>query len=124
MLIEIIFLILGAFAVFLVDIIWWTIDFKKVEKGLEFHEHYHVGLELLIISIALSYIDNFFIYLLVGAGFAFIMAEWRQTVEIADKKVQPGHPFAYLSLHFHESTIVGIILVGILVTLVIIKTIF
>ena len=121
MVIEIIFLILGAFAVFLVDIIWWSIDFKKVEKGFEFHEHYHVGLEFLIISVALSYIDNFFIYLLVGAGFAFLMAEWRQVVEIANKQVHPGHPFAYLSPHFRQSTIVGIILVGILVTLIVFK---
>ena len=129
MIVEIVLLILGAFAVFVIDILWWNIDFEKAEKGLEAHEHYHVGLELLIGGLLLSFINEMLVYIMLGAGFAFIMAEWRQTVEIRKtkdgkeekKNVVPGHPFAYGSLHFKQSNTIGIVLVGFLVGLIVIK---
>jgi len=129
MIIEIILLILGAFLVFIIDIVWWNIDFKKAEKGLEAHEHYHIGLELLIAGIGLSYFSELPVYFLLGAGFAFIMAEWRQTVEIREikdekevkKDVIPGHPFAYGSLHFKQSTTIGIGLTILLSILLVLK---
>ena len=129
MLVEIVLLILGAFAVFVIDILWWNIDFKKAEKGFEAHEHYHVGLELLIGAMFLSFINEILVYFLLGAGFAFIMAEWRQTVEIREtkdgkeekKSVIPGHPFAYGSPHFAKSTAIGIALTSFLAGLIVIK---
>ena len=113
---ELILLVLGGFLVFVIDILWWNIDFKKAEKGMEAHEHYHLGLELLIAGLIVSMFNDLPSYFLVGAGFAFIMAEWRQTVEIkktvngeiVKQKVIPGHPFAYGSNHFKQSTAIGI----------------
>lgn len=69
------------------------------------------------------------VYFLLGAGFAFIMAEWRQTVEIREtkdgkeekKSVVPGHPFAHGSPHFAKSTAIGIALTSFLVGLIVIK---
>lgn len=129
MIVEIVLLILGAFAVFVIDIAWWNIDFKKAEKGFEAHEHYHVGLELLIGGLFLSFVNELPVYFMLGAGFAFIMAEWRQVVEIRKnkdgkeekKKLVQGHPFAYGSPHFKQSTAIGIGLIGFLIGLIVIK---
>lgn len=129
MILEIILFILGAFLVFVIDIIWWNIDFKKAEKGLEVHEHYHLGLELLIAGIGIAYIVELPVYFLLGTGFAFIMAEWRQTVEIRKtvdgqdtiQKVVPGHPFAYGSTHFKQSTTIGISLIALLSIILVLK---
>lgn len=108
---EMFWFILGAFAVMWVDIFWWTIDYKKAEKGLEWHEHYHVGLELIIVAVFLASFHGAISSLLLGAGFLFLAAEWRQAIEIKGNKVLPGHPFAYGSVHFKSSTIFGIGLV-------------
>lgn len=114
---ELVSFILGAFLSYIIDVTWWNLDFKKAEKGLEAHEHYHVGLELLIAALLVyRFINPTTAYILIGAGFGFITAEWRQTVEIAGKKVKPGHPFAYGSNHFKQSTVIGIILTAILAT--------
>ena len=80
------------------DTIWWRINYSKYEKGLEAHEHYHIGLELGIIGIILH--QEIFTGLMV----AFVLAEWSQ-----------DHPFALKSGHFKESTIIGIILFTILI---------
>ena len=40
----------------------------------------------------------------------FLTVEWTQSKEILDKKVIPGHPFAYGSTHFRSSTMIGMIL--------------
>ena len=113
---ELILLVLGAFLVFVIDILWWNIDFKKAEKGMEAHEHYHLGLELMIVGLIVSIFNELPSYFLIGAGFAFIMAEWRQAVEIKktingkviSQNVVPGHPFAYGSVHFKQSTAIGV----------------
>lgn len=126
---ELILLVLGTFLVFIIDILWWNIDFKKAEKGMEAHEHYHVGIELLIVGLVVSFFNDLPSYFLIGAGFAFIMAEWRQTVEIKKtvngevitQKVVPGHPFAYGSTHFKQSTIIGIGLTIFLSILLVLK---
>lgn len=93
-----------------VDIFWWHIDYKKAEKGLEWHEHYHVGLELIIVATFLASFHGAFSSLLLGAGFLFMAAEWRQAVEIKGTQVVAGHPFAYGSKHFKISTIFGMAL--------------
>lgn len=107
---DMFYFILGAFAIMWLDIFWWTIDYKKAEKGLEWHEHYHVGLELFIVGIFLTSIWADLSSLLFGAGFLFMAAEWRQAIEIKGKTVVPGHPFAYGSVHFKSSTIFGLAL--------------
>lgn len=104
--------ILGAFVVMWLDIFWWHIDYKKAEKGLEWHEHYHVGLELTILAIFIGLFDWFAASILFGAGFLFLAAEWRQAVEVTGDKVKAGHPFAYGSVHFKASTIFGVGLTG------------
>lgn len=122
MITEIVLFVLGAFASFVVDTWWWLKPtLQKAEKGLEFHEHYHVGLELIILGLALSYVDTVATYIVIGAGFGFIMAEWRQIVEPKNGKVLLGHPFAYGSTHFTSSTVLGVILTGIAVSLVLFK---
>lgn len=122
MFVEIILFVIGAFIGFIFDTWWWNIDFKKAEKGFEAHEHYHVGMELLIIGIMVSFFSEAVSFLLGGLGFAFIMAEWRQVVEIrkTEKKreVIPGHPFAYGSRHFLTSTIIGVVLSAIIFILI------
>jgi len=115
MMVELVFFIVGAFASYIIDVWWWSIDYRKAERGLEFHEHYHVGLELLILSLILYHFTlSALAFIPVGAGFGFITAEWRQVVEVAGRKVQPGHPFAYGSKHFRQSTVFGFLLLVIL----------
>ena len=109
--VEVFPFILGTLLVMIVDIFWWQIDFKKVERGLEAHEHYHVGLELIIAAMFVSLLHEGGASFLYGAGFLFIAAEWRQAVEILGNKVKAGHPFAYGSVHFKSSSIIGAVLV-------------
>ena len=92
---EILAFMLGALFTCLVDTFWWQIDYKKAEKGLEWHEHYHVGIELVIVGMIIMLFNEFAAYFLFGAGLLFILAEWRQAVEIKNTKVIPGHPFAF-----------------------------
>ena len=112
---EIFPFILGTFLIMLVDTFWWHIDYKKAEKGLESHEHYHVGLELIMVAIIVDYFNGFVSSFLYGAGFLFIAAEWRQAVEIMRGNVKAGHPFAYGSTHFKQSLVIGIILTVIII---------
>lgn len=81
------FFFLGA----VIDIIWWNINYSKYEKGFEFHEHYHIGLEIAI----LAFLFN--MPYLLGLTIAFLIAEWFQ-----------DHPFAIKSNHLKESSIVGV----------------
>ncbi len=128
-------LILGAFAAFAVDIWWWTriADAQKIEgksRLLKIHEHYHVGLELILLGFLLPWVvpdssTSFAILaaalFAIGCGFGFIMAEWRQVHEIKQMQVVPGHPFAYGSGHFKSSTAIGVVLVGLLAALMAIR---
>ena len=107
---EVFAFIIGAFAAMWVDTFWWHIDYKKAEKGFEWHEHYHIGLELSIVAIFANIYDSTLAAFLFGVGFLFMVAEWRQAIEVVGKKVIPGHPFAYGSVHFKSSTIIGIVL--------------
>lgn len=109
---EIFPFLIGALIVMLIDTFWWHIDYKKAEKGMEAHEHYHVGLELFIVAMIADLFNGAIASFLYGAGFLFIAAEWRQAIEIVQKKVIPGHPFAYGSIHFKTSSIIGIGLTG------------
>lgn len=107
---EIFPFILGTFVVMLVDVFWWQIDYKKAEKGMEAHEHYHVGIELAIVAMIVGVFNDTAASFLYGAGFLFLAAEWRQAVEVIGNKVKAGHPFAFGSNHFKSSSIIGAVL--------------
>ncbi len=113
-LIELTLIFFGLFIAFVVDILWWVSPvFKKTEKGMEAHEHYHIGIELIILFILVDHFFNTSLGLiLLGAGIGFLMAEWSQSKEIKGKIVVPGHPFAYKSSHFKSSSLIGILLTG------------
>jgi len=111
--------LLGLFAVMIIDSAWWHINFKKIEKGMEAHEHYHISLELLIISMFVYYFTDYMelFSFLIGAAIMFFAAEWAQGVEVVNRKVQAGHRFAYGSKHFRTSSIIGVNLLGIIIFL-------
>ena len=130
---DLIFFVIGAFGAFLLDTYWWVKpSFSKYEKGvLVYHEHYHFGLELIIVGIVLILVSKEFSIplsivwsALVGAGFGFIMAEWRQIVEPHKGTVTLGHPFAYGSEHFKQSTQIGVVIFAILVGLLMYVMVF
>lgn len=100
----------GAFVTMIIDTLWWKIDYKKAERGLEVLEHYHIGIALLIGAVVTNLFYQPASWFLGGMGLLFVFAEWHQSVEIAGKKVIPGKPFAYGSKHFKGSSIIGIIL--------------
>ena len=97
--------ILGLF----IDVAWWNVNYKKYEKGLEAHEHYHIGLEIGILGVILSVFIPIFSSIAMGLMVAFFLAEWSQ-----------DHKFALKSGHFKESSIIGIILFIAFIALVII----
>ena len=104
------YFVLGAFASFVLDVIWYTKirQVQKVENSnyfLKIHEHYNIGLEMLILGIILAAFSEVSA-ILIGFGFGFIIAEWKQ-----------GNPFAHKSSHFKASTIIGIVLIIILITI-------
>lgn len=114
---TIILFCLGGFLTMIIDVVWWRIDYKKAEKGMEVLEHYHIGLGLIITALIVNLFYQPAAWFLSGFGFFFILAEWHQSIEIAGRKVVPGKPFAYGSKHFKGSTIIGIALVAILLIL-------
>ena len=94
-----------------IDIIWLTQkSFSRFENGFESHEHYHIAIELVIIYLIVNYFFTIPLDILPAMAVGFLAAEWTQSKEILDKKVIPGHPFAYGSTHFRSSTIIGVIL--------------
>lgn len=110
-------LIFGIFTGLVVDIIWWKVP--RLSKGDKFkaHEHYHISLELAIVSmIIIHYTQAVPAIFLMGLGFAFFLGEWDQLKEIIQQKVKPGHPFAIGSDHFKASTAIGIVLTVITIT--------
>ena len=109
---EFLFLFVGLFIAFIIDILWWTQkSFQKAEKGFEAIEHYHIGMGLAILYIIISHFsDSIFNVIIIGTAIGFVLAEWSQSKEIKGVKVIPGHPFALGSSHFKLSTIIAIIL--------------
>jgi len=110
----ILFFCIGAIFAIIIDTIWWKVNYKRIEKGVEVLEHYHMGLALLIIGILASIYYIPVSAMLIGMGLFFVVGEWHQSVEIKNKKVVPGHPFAYGSAHFKKSSVIGIILAALI----------
>lgn len=90
--------ILGFQFVTIIDRLWFAIDYKKTEKGLEVLEHYHFGLALLAISFIFIQIP-ILAFALLGMGAGFIYHESKQK-----------NYFAHQSTHFKGSTIIGLVL--------------
>lgn len=103
--------ILTAFLAFILVIIidhrWMKdVKFSKVEKGMEFLEHYHWGLVLITIGIAVWHLPNMMLAIgLLFAGFTFIACEAKQK-----------NDFALHSGHAALSTVIGVILTIIAIT--------
>lgn len=115
---ELLLLFFGLFAALIVDIIWWVKPSLSKFDKFTAHEHYHISLELVILFITIQYLTNSpFSIVILGAAFGFLLGEWDQLKEIVGKTVKPGHPFAYGSNHFKTSSIIGIVLTGIIILL-------
>ncbi len=97
---------LGIIGVIILDKRWFTdVSFSKYEKNLEFFEHFHHGLILMIIGVILYSYDQLLISMgLLFAGFTFIVLEARQK-----------NDFAIHSNHFIKSAAIGIVLLIILI---------
>jgi len=106
--------VLGFIFVTMIDRIWFKIDYKKAEKGLEILEHYHWGILLLAIApffINYSLVTSFG---LLGMGTAFIYHEAKQK-----------NFFSYDSKHFRLSALIGIVIaIFAIITYFLIPTIF
>ncbi len=98
--------VLGFLFITIIDRIWFRIDYKKVEKGLEVMEHYHYG--LLLFALAPFFIEYSLVtsFGLLGMGTAFIYHESKQR-----------NFFAHQSVHFKGSTIIGVTLAIIAIVL-------
>lgn len=111
--------VFGSIVGMVIDTLWWNIDYKKAEKGFEVIEHYHLGIVSIIAGVVLGVYFPLFYGFFLGLGLLFIIAEWRQFIEIHNNKVIPGKPFAYGSVHFKQSTLIGIGLFVVLILLII-----
>lgn len=105
--------ILGFLFITILDRLWFSIDYKKAEKGLEVLEHYHYFFPLWAIAFILFEHIPALSFALIGTGTAFFYHEAKQK-----------NYFAHKSTHFKGSTIIGIILATItIITYVIVFTI-
>lgn len=96
--------ILGFLFITLIDRMWFRIDYKKAEKGMEVLEHYHYGIALLALSFVLIQPILILAFALLGMGTAFIYHESKQK-----------NFFAHQSTHFKGSTVIGLIIAAIAV---------
>ncbi len=95
---EILALFLGFIFVTIIDRLWFSINYKKAEKGLEVLEHYHFGIGLLILFPWILFATPW-AFIVFAAGAAFIYHESKQK-----------NYFAHKSTHAKGSTIIGIVL--------------
>lgn len=91
--------LLGHLFITIIDRLWFRIDYKKTERGLEALEHYHYGIALLAISFFFVTPVPLLSFALLGMGISFIYHESKQE-----------NFFAHKSTHFKESTLIGITL--------------
>lgn len=91
--------ILGFLLVTIIDRVWFRIDYKKAEKGLEVFEHYHYFFPLWIIAFIVFEYVPILSYTLISMGAAFFYHESKQT-----------NFFAHQSIHFRNSSIIGLVL--------------
>lgn len=99
-------LILGFLGITILDRIWFLIDYKKIEKGMESLEHFHWGLVLFGISFVLYEYIPIIAYAMVGAATAFIYHESKQK-----------NFFAYTSTHFKKSAVIGLGITAVIIFL-------
>jgi hypothetical protein len=88
---------LGFIFVTIIDRVWYEIDYKKAEKGLEVLEHYHYGIGLFAVSfLFVEHIPVLAVGLL-GMGAAFIYHESKQK-----------NYFSVTSTHFKSSLAIAL----------------
>lgn len=88
---AILYLIIGVMIGLVIDTVWFKVNYKKYEKGIEVFEHYHAGILLLPLGIWLNPI-------FMGVGLGLFIGEWTQE-----------HKFAINSGHFKESLLFGVL---------------
>ena len=97
---------LGFILVTILDRRWFDIDHKRIEKGYEVIEHYHFGITLIGIGLFTFAFYPIISYTLFGAGMGLVYNEAKQK-----------NYFAHKSIHFISSTIIGIILCIVTITI-------
>lgn len=101
---------LGFILVTILDRRWFDIDHRSIENGYEVIEHYHFGIGLITIGIILNSITITYLphvaYLTFGAGMGLVYHEAKQK-----------NYFAHKSTHFLSSTIIGVVLCVITITI-------
>ena len=90
---------------------YWEKKGNKESKKLEFFEHYHNSIILFIIAMFTFSTSPMITAALISVALVFLVGEWRQIHYTKDNNVLPGHPFAYGSVHFKASSIMGITLI-------------
>jgi len=96
---------LGFIISIILDRIWFSIDYKKIEKGFKILEHYHFGIILISVGFIISI--QIISYFIIGVGMGLIYCESKQK-----------NCFAFKSEHFRNSSIIGILLIIIVILLV------
>ena len=97
---------LGFMIITILDRKWFEIDHKRIEQGYEVLEHYHLGIGLIGIGIGIIAYLPLVSYGLIGAGMGLIYHESKQK-----------NYFAIQSAHFRNSSIIGVILIIITITI-------
>lgn len=110
-------ILLAGFCAAIVDSRWEKYAPRDTDKGLKVLEHYHHSIVLAILGVLAFTVNPLISFGLWSAGVVFLIGEWRQIHYISNGKVLEGHPFAMGSNHFTASAIIGICLVGLLITI-------
>jgi|APSaa5957512535_1039671.scaffolds.fasta_scaffold13335_4 hypothetical protein len=97
---------LGFIGITILDRRWFDSDHKKIEKGYEVIEHYHWGIGLIAIGIIIITYLPYVAYLIFGAGMGLVYHEAKQK-----------NYFAHKSTHFLSSTIIGVVLCIVTITI-------
>lgn len=105
--------IIGFLGVTIIDRVWFLIDYKKAEKGLEVLEHYHYLFIAWIGAFLIVEYIPVLAYGLIGAGTAFFYHEAKQK-----------NFFSYTSTHFKQSTIIGVVLAAITIAVYLITPLY
>ena len=95
---------LGFITVTILDKKWFEIDHKRIEKGFEIIEHYHFGIALIGAGICTIVYSPIIAFFSIGAGMGLIYHEAEQ-----------DDYFAVQSSHFKSSSMIGVVLTGIVV---------
>ena len=100
---------LGGFGAMILDS-YWEKKGKKESIKLKAFEHYHNSIILITIGMFAYSTHPTITAGLVSTAIIFLVGEWRQIHYLKDGIPKEGHPFAYGSTHFKQSSVIGMIL--------------